>query len=294
MAEQDMGTEAKENPVLEQPEAEGTTTQPEVDHRANAEALLSKLEQLKIDSPERLEGIAYASQQAGRYANDLGSEREQAQALRAELEELRARVQQQQNRSQNYQPQQYDEGYGYEQPRVNITPEMISSIVGQQVNDAIGRYTQGQIRASQAVLNEYASIQSDPDYSIVQDVWDKHIANPRVQMAIQSGQTSLSKEFNKTRVAYYKGIAMNARDTMRGLLSQKPKGATPPHMEQSTTQTPGMPVPETNKDKLRDIAKNSMGTTDDLEAMFTQMLPSDDGFLMPPTQAAEFRQPRRR
>lgn len=289
MAEQqETATEVKESPVLEKPETEGTQ-EPEVDYRANAEQLLGTLEKLSIDTPERLEGIAYASQQAGRYANDLGQERQQVQALRHELEELKAQAQ---ARQHNFQPQEFD-GYGYEQPQNQLTPQVISSIVGQKVNEAIGKYTQDQLRANQSLLNEYASIQSDPDYSIVQTVWDKHVANPRVQMAIQSGQTSLSREFNKTKVAYYKGIAMNARDTMRGLLSQKPAGATPPHMEQSTTQTPGMSQPETYRDRLADISKNTRGTDDDLEAMMKTMLPDDDAFLFPPTEVAEQRMRRR-
>jgi hypothetical protein len=290
MAEEITGTDPKESPVLETPAA---TETPAVDHRAQAEALLETLGKLSIETPEKLQNVAYASQQAGRYANDLGTSRNEVEALKAEMAAIRAAQSQPQQHYQQ-QPQQY-EGYDYTpQPTApSITPQQIESIVGQQVNQAIGRYTQGQLSANQAVLNEYAGIQSDPEYGMVQSVWDRHVSNPRVQLAIQSGQTSLTQEFNRTKVAFYKGIAMNARETMTGLLAQSPRGATPPHIEQSTTQTYGMSQPETHIDRLQEVHSKSTGTDDDLDAMLKAVLPDDDLFLQPPHEIKEGVQRRR-
>lgn len=283
------GTEPKEAPVLETPAAPET---PAVDHEANAKALLETLERVGMETPEKIQSVHYASQQAGRYANDLGDSRSEVEALRTEVNALKT--------APPVQPQQYQqpyEGYDYNTPQPQapqLTAQQVESIVAKQVTDGISKYTQSQLAATQAVQSEYAGIQSDPDYSLVQTVFDKHVSNPRVQLAIQSGQTSLTGEFNRSKVAFYKGMAMQSRDTMQGLLSQqRPAGVTPPHLEAGTTQVPGMPQPETHMGQLKEIHSKTTGTDDDLDAMLRTVLPDEDLFLHPPNEVKQGVVPRR-
>jgi hypothetical protein len=284
MADEQKEPAVKEQPTLAAPAPAGDAT-PQ-DPTESARVVLETLNKLGIDSEDpqaaatKLENMHFASIQAGRYANDLGAERQRAQALEARLAALEAE-------RRTYRPQD-DIGniYGEQQPAVpSIRPDDIRKVMREE----IGNYVNMQQQATQAQLQEYAKIRGDAEYGVVEDLFNKHIANPHVQIAMQSRQTTLSEEYNRVKTSFYKNLAKQSRDALQNLLSQTQKVATPPHMEQSVGQAPGMPVLRTSKDQLMELHKKSRGTDDDLDAMLNAILPDTDQFLY---QAEEVKQGR--
>ena len=70
----------------------------------------------------------------------------------------------------------------------------------------------------QQQLQEYNNkqmmeITSDIDYGTVKDVFNEHVTNPQVTFALQSGQTTYDKEYNKVVRTYYRTVAKKSRDT---------------------------------------------------------------------------------
>ena len=279
--------EVKESPVLEQPEPTGKETpQPAPDPMESARQVLETLNKLGIESedPEsaaaKLQNMHYASQQAGRYANDLGAERQKVQALEQRLAALEARRTQQQPAQDDF-----EAIYGEQRPP-SLRPEDVRNVMREE----IGNYIQMQNQATQQQLQEYAGIRGDSEYGMMEDLFNKHIANPKVQMAMQTRQTNLSKEYDRVKTTFYKNLAKQSRDALQNLLNRTNQAAAaPPHMEQSSSQTQGIPQRPGVKDELYDMAKKSMGTDDDLDAMLRTMLPDDDQFLF---QAEEVREGR--
>jgi hypothetical protein len=288
MAEQPRQPEAKEleQPVLDsKPEPAGEQPQATEDPMKNAQALIDTLNKLGIDSEDpqsaatKLQNMHFASSQMGRYANELGTERQKRQELEARLAALEAA------RTQRSSQDEFGEIYGQQPVAPSIRPEDVRNVMREE----IGNYVAMQNQATQAQLQEYAKIRSDSEFQAVEDLFNKHISNPQVQIAMQSRQTSLGDEYNRVKTTFYKNLALQTRNTLQQLMQQRQQGAAPPHMEQASSQMQGMPVRGDIHDELREMATKSRGTDDDLDAMLNKLLPDDDQFLY---QAEEIKQGR--
>lgn len=261
--------EVMESPTVDEP----TTEAKAEDNRTEAQELLETLNKLNIDSPERLEGVYQASQQSGHNANLYG------QAQR-EVQELRERLSQIEQQSTQQRPPRDEYGYDYEPERPAQQSVSLKDIEG-VVQKQIGNYVNMQRQASQQQIAEYSQIQGDDDYNAVKNLFEKHVSNPNVQLALQSGQTNLRGEYNRCKVSLYKNLALQTKQTLEGLM-KNPNVASQqaPHMEQgATTPNPGMEPTPTAQDKLQEVVKNTAGTDDDVDAMLQAMIPDDDLFL---------------
>jgi hypothetical protein len=161
------------------------------------------------------------------------------------------------------------------QSATSLSPDDIK----RTMREVVGEYIQGQQQAQLATAQEFSRIQSDQDFPAVRPIWEKHITNPNVQLALQSGQTSLEKEFNNVRVAYYKGLLMQSKETIQGYVKQTPNA--PPHMEKTTTAAPPRErAPETS-DALREIMGKSAGGDEEISAALKQLFPDTDPMFRP-------------
>jgi len=287
MADEQQEPEVKESPVLATPAPAGdSTAQAQApDPMESARVVLDTLNKLGIDSEDpkaaatKLENMHFASSQAGRYANDLGAERQKVQALESRLAALEA------TRTQRH-TDDLSSIYG-EQPQA--APSIRPDDIRQVMREEIGNYVNMQQQATQAQLQEYARIRGDSEYGVVEDLFNKHIGNPAVQIAMQSRQTNLSEEYNRVKTAFYKNLARQSRDALQNLLTRTQSVAAPPHMEQASGQTAGIPVSQTSRDELIEMQRKSRGTDDDIDAMLAKILPDNDQFLY---QAEEVKQGR--
>lgn len=253
-------TETKEKPVLESHKSESTAPNPE----DKARELLEQLNSLNLDSPEKIQNTFNASQQAGRLAQLLGTEKETVRQLQERMTAMER---------QQRQPDYTQEGFVGESIDLRKT---IQEVMRGEINN----YVTSQREAQTAAMREYAGLQSDPDYSLIQQVWEKHVANPNVQMNIQSGNTTLTNEFNKVKIAYYKGIAMNSKDVLQGLINKTTASAKSVHMETGDTSTTPLPDKDTREEALDRIKQQSTGTSDDLDAMIKALIPDTDPFFI--------------
>ena len=120
-------------------------------------------------------------------------------------------------------------------------------------------------------------IRTDADYTLVEDIWNKHITNPQTQMAVQSGQTTPKDEYNKLVRTFYRESLKQSKNVLEGLVS---KPATPPHMESGETHTIPLPsVDEEKKEKVKtmtDPSKGWEGTDLNIIDLVKTILPADD------------------
>lgn len=264
----DENAEVQESPTVDEP----STEQPAEDQQVKAQELLETLNKLNIDSPERIEGVYQASQQAGHNANLYGDAQREVETLKQRLASLEQAPRQRQQPQDEY-------GYDYEQqaqPQY-ATPQDVERIMQKQ----IGNYVNMTRQAQQQQYQEWARIQQDPDYGSVKDLFEKHISNPNVQMALNNGQTSLQNELGRCKVSMYKNLALQTKSTLEGLMKNPSVAQSQaPHMEQgATTPTPGVEPTPTSRDKLQEVAQQSSGTDDDIDSMLQAMIPDNDLFL---------------
>lgn len=254
--------EPAENPTTEQPE----TRTP--DPQEAAQALLSELEAMNIKDAGQLQGMANASQQAGNLARLLGDERAQNQALRTRLEALESQVRQKPIETA------YDEEY-YDSPQEKpVTVKDLDAWLENKQKIAM--------QAQQQYWQALAEIQSDPDYQNehIQQVWNGHINNPGVQARVQSGSTSIQREWDKVRTQYYRAMLQRSTETIRGLTNLQPgRQAKPPHMESGDTHR--TPLPDQDDERKERITKLKQGerTEENIDKLIREIIPDNDPIL---------------
>ena len=251
----------KEQPVLETPKEVKVEVQPE----DKATELLSKLETLGLDSPEKIQSTYQASAQSGNLANLLGEERKRAQ----QLEQRLAQLEQAQR-----QPKQQDYGY-YEEPTTQGTSLTVDHVKA-AAREVLGEYMQNQRQAQMATAQEFSRIQSDQDFPAVRPIWEKHLSNPNVQFALQSGQTTLADQYNTVVRGYYKGLLMQSRDTIQGYVGKT--RTAPPHMEQQNNAAPPRENPPAQQGPaaVREIMGKSAGGDEDINNALKALFPDTD------------------
>jgi hypothetical protein len=249
---------AEEPTTIEKP----TTPAPaEIDTKA----LLDELGKIGVKKPEDLVNIHNASQQVGKAWNEVGTLRQQNEQLARSVQELQAIARKAQQTNQPDYGSNANEG-------VDLG-KLIDTTIKKNIHDM----QQQQFEAQRAVQREYAKITNDPDFQLVEEVWKKHAGSFDTQDRLQSGQSTLSEEYNNVVKTYYREIAKRSRSAIENLSKS---GQKQPHMEAGETQS--RPIPsgdqEHNK-KVRQIAdERSKGTLDSnraLENLVKEFFPAD-------------------
>jgi len=243
-----MAEKQTEEPTVEEP----TPKEPKPEDMAKD--LLAKLESLGIDTPERIDGIATASRESGNIARQMGEIRRQ----NAELQEaLKNQIQ----------TQSTDTEYG---ESVDL-----GALIDQRLENFVGKLNKKQTEAQQRYYGELAAIESDDDYGLVKDIFEKHITSPKVQGLIAAGQTTAGSEYQKLVNTVMRESLKQSKDIIIGLTS---KGVTPPHVESGNTQSIALPTEEdemTTKVKRMTDRTNWQGTDQDILKLVKTLLPSD-------------------
>ena len=257
-----------EEPTLE-PSQEGGTQ--EVSAEEQAKALLEELKGFGVENPDDLRGMAIASQQAGNLANQLGEARAEIAALNKKIEALSTQPAQ-------TQPQTMMDEFG------NPTIDMNQIAKKDDIKEVLRSFYQEEIirpqqQATQEAMRQLAEIQRDEDFPMLQPVWEKHINNPNVQIALQTGQTSIQNEYNKVWKTFYRESLKRSKGVLEAFTS---KGVKPPHVESGNSQTG---VPQSNQQgdtvtkKLNDMEKPESGWTgedDQNDGLVRELQPADD------------------
>jgi len=247
----------KEKPQMEPPKEEKIEVQPE----DRAAQLLQTLDGLGLDSAEKIQSTVQASSQAGNLANLLGEERKRA----TQLEQRLAQIEQRQQR----QPQnEYYEEPTYQSPGLTVDH------VKAAAREVLGEYVQSQQQAQLATAQEFSRIQGDQDFSAVRPIWEKHLQNPNVQMALQTGQTSLQDQYNSVVRGYYKGLLMQSKEAIQGYVQNRQQA--PPHMEQQNNAAPPKEQKPQQQGSVREIMGKSQGGDDDIAAALAALMPDTD------------------
>lgn len=272
MAKENKENQPTESPTLPESSAGETQTKsPEEE----AKDLLEELKGFGVESSEQLQNKMTAASQAGNAALILGEVRSE----NAELKNMMAQLQGQLNATPSQQP--YSGEYG--EPTVDMSQFATKKDVAAIQKTALREfYTEDilkpQQQAYQANLQQLSIIHSDPDYPLVAEIFERHLANPNTQIRIASGQTTSKDEFDKTVRAFFRESLKRTVHTLEGLTSKSPK---PPHIEQGETRS--VPLPAQDEESAERVAKivedRKSGARDSdasLEALVKEALPADD------------------
>jgi hypothetical protein len=251
---------ADESPTIEQP-----TTPPPAE--IDTKALLDELGKIGVKKPEELVNIHNASQQVGKAWNEVGTLRQQNEQLLQAVRELQTKVSQ---------PASREPDYGSNTEGVDLG-KMIDTKLDAGIKRNIREMQQQQFDAQRHVQREYAKITNDPDFQLVEEVWKRHASTFDTQDRLQSGQSTLSEEYNNVVKTYYREIAKRSRSAIEGLSKNSQKQ---PHMETGETQS--RPIPsgdqEHNK-KVRQItedrSKGNLDSNKALENLVKEFFPAD-------------------
>lgn len=234
---------AEEKPTVEEPKVETD----------DAAKLMEELSKLDIKTPEDVQNMAFASQEAGKAWNEVG-------ALRKEVSRL--------TELSNTPPPVDD----YSGESVDL-----GKVVEDKVQGVLNRYLQGQQQAQQAAMMAMSEVRQDEDYHIVGPVFEKHINTPEMVMRLQNGQADYVKEYNKVSTKYYKNLAQRTSQYVEKFTSTQ----KPPHMEQGESQTAPLTNRDTEKtEKLKSIKKaqkeGSVDSDKALEDIIKSVMPDID------------------
>ena len=240
-----------EEPTVEEPKVEPT---PEPTTSAKDD-ILAKLNELGIDSLDKIDGMSTASQQAGNLANQLG-------AVRQELEELKSQKQKETPTEYDYNNEGVDLGGA-------IRKELKAFWNDEQAKQA---------HVSQLYFNEMSQVQNDKRYDVLKETWEKHLSSMNTQQKLRSGQTTPTREY-----ARIKDVYTDLLEEQLGKIPESAKSAIPPHVESGDTQSVPLPtVNEERKKKVRDAVdpkKGFTGDNDDIAGMIDAVIPLEDPIL---------------
>lgn len=249
------------DPQHENPEAKPQAQQPE--EQVDVKALLDELNRVGINRPEDVQGMFTASQQSGRMAQKLGEERERAALLEQRVGQLESML------NSNRYSQDYDQ-----------TADL-AGVVRKAVKDFYQEeIIRPQQQSYQANIRMQHAIQSDPDYQMAEPVWEKHISNPRTQMAISSGESDLLSEYNKVVRTIYRQMATKSKSVIENLYKTgaKPQDKSIPHMESGHTASAPMPPDNAElNEKIKRLTdpKQWQGNQKSIESLVKTMINDD-------------------
>lgn len=248
-----------EEPVVEPMETPPAEPAGEVklEDEIDVDALMGELKALGKTTPESIQGMNAASQQAGNLANQVGT-------LRDEIESLKA--------SKGQPPASQDD---YNDPSSVDLGHLIDSKMQANLESFWNKKQEIQGKAYQNMMADLSSVRSDKYYSRIKDVYDEHLKAPNIQVAINNGQTSYSKEYLRVKDKYVDKLLEQSGKTIEQLTSKGVK-PSPPHIESGAPAAPVTPETEEKKAKIKKIVDNSTGSDGDLDAMLNEFLPKGD------------------
>ena len=220
-------------PQLEEPKEPEKEPEKTMQPEEKAQALLAELEKAGIQTPEQIAGAIEASKHTGKMAQHLGETRSENENLRREIELLRRSIEGRQKPEQRQDEDELDlKGLIRNELRSFYQHEIIEP----------------QTRAQQQFHDEMAQVMQDEDYPIVAEAFHKHLYSPAVQAKLVRGETSVTREFDRTARAFTRAMLGKAAGTLREF-TKKPEA---PHMESSTSSVSDIPKQGDNK-QLKDI-----------------------------------------
>lgn len=228
-------------------------------------ALIAELEKLGVQKPEQLQGMAVASEQSGKLANMLGEIRRENAQLKHMLQEVAK------PKAAQHDP--------YSPEPVNIE-DVVERAVGKFYEN---RILKPQQEAQMRFTQELEEVQTDDHFIVLGNQFEEYVKVPKVQYAINTGQTSLAKEYRRFKDRYFTNLLSKVTDNYRSLIESGAKGkgnVTPPHMESSgsTNYVPPENQPDT-RGRMIDLSKKSRGTDEDIDKMLKTLLPDGDPVL---------------
>lgn len=250
-----------EEPNVEPMETPPTEPASEVkpDDEINVDALMDELKTLGKTTPESIQGMHTASQQSGNLANQVGE-------LRGEIERLTAN---------EGQPPVSQESY------VDPSSVDLGRLIDSRLEDGLEKFwtkkQEIQGKAYQNMMADLSSVRSDKYYLRIKDVYDEHLKTPDIQVAINNGQTSYSREYLRIKDRYVDKLLEQSGKTIEQL-SGKGAKPTPPHVESGAPSAPVIPEADERKDKIKKISDNSTGSDDDIDRVLEVLLPKGDKF----------------
>jgi hypothetical protein len=246
----------------------------------DTEALLKELEKLDITTPERVQNLAQAGRLYHQQSQVVGSQRDELEQLRREIQQLSQGPQRRGRRDDLYDD---DDTQQYGQP-VDLRGE-IKSVLRDFYQDEVIRPQQ---QAAQAYWRGIQYVESHKDYPLVEDRWKKHFGKPDTQMRLQTGQSSIEQEYSNLVMDTYRDIALKSREAIKRVSqAQSPEAAPTPHMESSSTETPAHQRSQSSyAENLTKATDNWAGTDDDIDRLLDVVLPDDDKLLHYGVEAA--------
>ena len=256
MAEEQV--KATEQPTMEEPKEE-PTAEGAKDEMAQ---LIAELEKIGVEKPEQIQGMFQASQQTGKAWNEVGELRKEVDRLTKALQEK---------------PQVELDDYATGGETIDLANIVKKAVKETYVNDILKPQQEAQTR----MMQERAAVESDEDYGLVRDVFEKHMSNPQVQAGLYSGQTTITNEYNKVVRTYYRTVAKRSRDILKGMTEKAPKT---PHVEAGETRSiPLPPEDEEKKTRMNNISQQRQsGALDSdaaLKALINEVIPEGDPIL---------------
>lgn len=251
--------------MAEQPTVKEPTMEPTRTPENASDDIIAKLKDLEIDSPERLEGMARASSEAGNLAKMVGELRGQNEQLNKKLDELT-----------RHRPPAND--YDYGEPSIDLE-QAIRKGTRAEITAILNEQQESQKKAQQAYYRDMSKIQNDKRYKALREPWERHVQNPTTQLKLQSGETTIVDEYYRIKDAYLDIL----EDTYTNKVSNVSQPVNPPHMESGETQTNPMPrIEPTSKEELRKKVnpdKGYSGTDEDIKDLFSSVFAENDPFL---------------
>jgi hypothetical protein len=244
---------AEESPFIEKEEK---APEKEID----TDGLLKELEGLGISDTKGIQNLQHASQQTGKAWQEVGD-------LRAEVAQLKQSMSERQAPAQNM---------DFEGEPIDIRNVVKGAVRDFYVEDVL----KPQQQANQQYWNQINEIQGDVDYQnpVIQEMWTKYTNTPNFQQKLQSGQSSMTSEYNKLVRTYYREIATRSHDTIKGLTDKK--GKTPYVESGDSRETPAQVPVDERKEAAHKIDKKrregTVGSADALRDLVNTFLPQND------------------
>lgn len=236
-----------ESPTLEEPKVEEPKVEAKTD---DALELAKQLKDLGIDNAGKVQDTVRAAQEAGRLANLLGTERQRAAELEAQLRE--------------YQSQRTDlsssDDYGVDLEKV--------------VEKGIRKFwdnTQREVQKNQQrQMQEFNKIRSHKNYALVGKEFEDYIRTPDYQQDLMAGKSPSEIFYDMSNETLRKHLI-----TMRDALltgTKSPEDVAVPHTETTQASPPKAEPDNEKQEKIKSIRKNWKGDDSDLEKLLDVLL----------------------
>ena len=244
--------EEKVQGQIEEPEVKEQT--PAAGEVKDVDAFMAELEKAGVSTPSQLQGKLINAQGFDKVQSERDMLARELSGLRDEVTKLKTRAPD---------TSAYDNDYDNPGSTINIEDVVVKAMRKERAAER-----EEQVRQQQAIMQDWARIQGDEDYHLVQEVWESKLKDPNFVFKINSGQLNPVEAYTSTVRGYYKNMLLKAKDTITGLKGGKP--VQTPHLEEGGQYSvPKQEVEEkTVKDKLRAKAqKAQLSEQDELDLL---------------------------